>query len=123
MQAKQCSPCRRVLVIDDDLDGMQTLATLLRHMGHEVEFAINGDAGLQAARRMQPEFVLLDLNMPGTDGFEVARRLNADRAIPTPRIIAITGHSGDDYRKRSYAAGCEQHLVKPVDSETLLRLL
>jgi CheY-like chemotaxis protein len=72
---------------------------------------------------MQPEVVLLDLNMPGTDGFEVARRLNADRAIPTPRIIAITGHSGEDYRLRSYAAGCEQHLVKPVDSETLLRLL
>ena len=123
MQAQQKSS-RRVLVIDDDLDGMQTLATLLRHMGHQVEFAINGDAGLQAARRMQPEVVLLDLNMPGTDGFEVARRLNADRTLRRhPRIIAITGHSGEDYRSRSLAAGCEQHLVKPVDSETLLRLL
>ena len=117
------SPFRRVLVIDDDLDGMQTLAMLLRHMGHEVEFAINGDAGLAAARRMKPEIVLLDLNMPGTDGFEVARRLNADHTLRTPRIIAITGHSGDDYRTRSLAAGCEEHLVKPVDSETLLRLL
>ena len=122
MQVQQKSS-RRVLVIDDDLDGMHTLAMLLRHMGHHVEFAINGDAGLQAARRMQPEVVLLDLNMPGTDGFEVARRLSADRTLRAPRIIAITGHSGDDYRSRSLAAGCEQHLVKPVDSETLLRLL
>jgi CheY-like chemotaxis protein len=114
---------RRVLVIDDDLDGMQTLATLLRHMGHEVEFAINGSAGLEAAQRMEPEFVLLDLNLPGMDGFEVARRLKGARAAPRPRIIAITGYSGEDYRRRSLAAGCEQHLVKPVDSETLLRLL
>jgi CheY-like chemotaxis protein len=114
---------RRVLVIDDDLDGMQTLATLLRHMGHEVEFAINGHAGLEVARRMEPEFVLLDLNLPGMDGFEVARRLSAVHDAPAPRIFAITGHSGDDYRSRSLAAGCEQHLVKPVDSEKLLRLL
>jgi CheY-like chemotaxis protein len=119
----QSNSSRRVLVIDDDLDGMQTLATLLRHMGHEVEFAINGDAGLAAARRMQPEFVLLDLNMPGTDGFEVARRLTATRTPRQPRIIAITGHSGEEYRSRSLAAGCEQFLVKPVDSEVLLRLL
>jgi len=111
-----------VLVIDDDLDGMQTLATLLRHMGHQVEFAINGSAGLEAAHRMEPEFVLLDLNLPGMDGFEVARRLKS-RAPRRPRIIAITGHSGDDYRRRSLAAGCEQHLIKPVDPETLLRLL
>ena len=116
-------PSRRVLVIYDDLDGMQTLATLLRHMGHQVEFAINGSAGLEAAHRMEPEFVLLDLSLPGMDGFEVARRLKNARAASRPRIIAITGHSGEDYRRRSLAAGCEQHLVKPVDSETLLRLL
>jgi CheY-like chemotaxis protein len=57
------------------------------------------------------------------DGFEVARRLSAVHDAPAPRIFAITGHSGDDYRSRSLAAGCEQHLVKPVDSEKLLRLL
>jgi len=122
MQARNSSS-RRVLVIDDDLDGMQTLATLLRHMGHEVEFAINGSAGLEAAQRMEPEFVLLDLNLPGMDGFEVARRLQGARAAPRPRIIAITGYSGEDYRQRSLAAGCEQHLIKPVEPETLLRLL
>jgi CheY-like chemotaxis protein len=116
-------PSRRVLVIDDDLDGMQTLATLLRHMGHQVEFAISGSAGLEAAHRMEPEFVLLDLNLPGMDGFEVARRLKGGRTARRPRIIAITGYSGEDYRRRSIGAGCEQHLVKPVDSETLLRLL
>ena len=112
-----------MLVIDDDLDGMQTLATLLRHMGHQVEFAISGTAGLEAAHRMAPEFVLLDLNLPGMDGFEVARRLKSARPASRPRIIAITGHSGEDYRKRSLAAGCEQHLIKPVEPETLLRLL
>jgi len=114
---------RRVLVIDDDLDGMHTLATLLRHMGHEVEFAINRTAGLEAARRMDPEFVLLDLNLPGMDGFEVARRLRGARAARRPHIIAITGHSGEDYRRRSLAAGCEQHLVQPVSPRFLYSLL
>src|SRR5882672_7305621 len=110
MQARH-NTSRRVLVIDDDLDGMQTLATLLRHMGHQVEFAINGYAGIEVANRMEPEYVLLDLNLPGMDGFEVARKLS--RKARRPHIIAITGHSGDEYRTRSLAAGCEQHLVKP----------
>jgi CheY-like chemotaxis protein len=114
---------RRVLVIDDDLDGMQSLATLFRHMGHEVEFAINGYAGLEAAQRMKPEFVFLDLNLPGIDGFEVARKLRAAPGAREVHIIAITGHSGDDWRTRSFQAGCEKHLVKPVDPLVLLGLL
>lgn len=114
---------RRVLVIDDDLDGMQSLAMLLRHMGHDVEFAINGHAGLDAARRMKPEYVFLDLNLPGIDGFEVARRLTRELGAKSVHIIAITGHDGDEWRTRSLASGCEKHLVKPVDPMVLLKLL
>lgn len=114
---------RKILVIDDDLDTAQTLAVLLRHMGHEVGFAITGESGLQMAREMQPEFVILDLGMPGLNGYEVARRLREDLGLTTLRLIAITGMDGEEHRACTRSAGFELHLTKPVDPVPILKAL
>ncbi len=114
---------RRILVVEDNLDSMQSLVFLLRDMGHEVESAINGYVALQIAERIEPDFVLLDLGLPGLDGFYVCRRIKIIPSLKDTRVIAITGYASDEYRARSKAAGCELHLVKPVSLQTLVTVL
>ena len=113
----------RILVVDDSLDTIHSAASVLRHLGHEVDFAINGYAALEAARRFRPEVVLLDIRLPDTDGWEVARRLKGEAQGRSVRVIAITDRSGEGDRLRSLEAGCEEHLVKPLDWKRLEKLL
>jgi CheY-like chemotaxis protein len=114
---------KRVLVVEDNLDSVHTLALLLFDIGHKVEYAINGYVAIDAARRFRPDFVLLDLGLPGLDGFEVCRRIKRDPDLKSCRVIALTAFSGDDYRARAAAVGCELYLVKPVDAQVLEQLL
>jgi len=109
--------------VEDNLDTVHSLVFLLRDMGHRVDFAINGYAALTLAQRMHPEFVFLDLGLPGLDGFQVCKQLKADPALKSVRVIAITGYPQEAYRVRSREAGCELHLVKPVRPEVLEQLL
>jgi two-component system CheB/CheR fusion protein len=121
MQSRSIS--RRILVVEDNLDTVHSLTFLLRDMGHQVEYAINGYAALDIARRLRPEFVFMDLGLPGMDGFEVCRRIKREAGLDSARVIAITGYAQDDYRKRSQEAGCEMHLIKPVSPKFLISLL
>lgn len=114
---------RRVLVVEDNLDTLRSTTLLLRDMGHEVDFAINGYAAMEAARRFKPEIIVLDLGLPGMDGFELCRRLKADAALRAVRVIAVTGYGQEECRVRSREAGCEAHLVKPVDPKVLQGLI
>lgn len=114
---------RRVLVVEDNLDSVHTLTYLLRGLGHEVQYAINGYVALTIARDFRPEVVLLDLGLPGLDGFEVCRRLKRELGLEKARVIAITAMGADADRARSRAAGCDVHLVKPVSPLELYRLL
>jgi CheY-like chemotaxis protein len=114
---------RRVLVVEDNLDTVQTLARLLKSDGHNVEFAINGYAAIDIARRFRPDVVLLDLGLPGLDGFEVCRRIKSEPALRDACVIAVTAYSHDEYRARSQAAGCLLHVVKPVEPACLLALV
>ena len=114
---------RRVLLVEDNLDTLHTTALLLRDMGHEVEYAINGYAALELVRVFKPEVVILDLGLPGMDGFELCRRLKRDPDLRAVRVIALTGYNQDEYRVRSREAGCEIHLVKPVEPQVLQTLL
>jgi CheY-like chemotaxis protein len=114
---------RHVLVVEDNLDSVHSLVFLLRDMGHHVDYAINGYAALEIAGRTRPEFVFLDLGLPGMDGFHVCKRMKSDPALTATRIIAITGYAGEDYRVRSKAVGCELHLVKPVTPQILEKIL
>jgi PAS domain S-box-containing protein len=110
---------RRVLVVDDNRDAAESLAMLLRATGHEVRTAHAGPAALEAARAHRPEVVLLDIGLPGLDGYEVARRLRAEPGFKGALLVALTGYGQDEDRRRSQAAGFDLHLVKPVDLATL----
>jgi CheY-like chemotaxis protein len=114
---------KRILIIEDHLDSVHALAFLLTDMGHSVEYAINGYVGLEVARRFRPAFVLLDLGLPGWDGFEVCRQIKKDPELQGARVIAVTAFSQDEYVARSKAAGFELHLVKPVPVWLLEELL
>lgn len=113
---------RHILVIEDSLDSVHTMVLLLRDMGHVVDYAINGYAGLDLARRMRPEFVLLDIGLPGMDGYDVCKRIKADAILSETKIVVLTAYAGDEYREKSRAAGCHLHLVKPVPVHVLERV-
>jgi CheY-like chemotaxis protein len=120
---KRSESPKRVLVVEDNLDSVHTLAYLLSDMGHIVEYAINGYVALDVARRFRPEFVLLDLGLPGIDGFEVCRQIKRDPDLRSCRVVALTAFSQDEYRKRAVEVGCEDYLVKPVDTKVIEDLL
>ena len=114
---------RRILVADDNLDALESLAALLALNGHEVHRAQDGAAALQAAMRHRPEVIFLDIGMPQMDGYEVARRIRAHEWGKELLLIAVTGWGQESDRQRSFAAGFDFHLVKPVDLEKLDQLL
>lgn len=93
----------------------------LVNVGHEVYAAATGIEGLETAARVKPEIVLLDIGLPGLDGYQVAQRLKAGNDVP--RLIAITGYGRPEDRERALAAGIERHMIKPVDAAELSRLL
>jgi two-component system CheB/CheR fusion protein len=113
----------RVLVVDDNRDAAESLAALLRLDHHEVEVAYDGVSGLAAAEKQRPEVILLDLGMPGMDGYEVARRLREQGFLQETVVVAVTGRSQEKDRRRSEELGFDGHLVKPVDPEALHALL
>jgi PAS domain S-box-containing protein len=113
----------RVLVVDDNVDTADSLAMLLRFYGHEVRAVHTGPRALQAARADAPDVILLDIGLPGMDGYEVARRLREQQGSGKVRLIAMTGYGQEADRRRSQDAGFDHHLVKPVDPARLQELL
>jgi CheY-like chemotaxis protein/two-component sensor histidine kinase len=114
---------RRVLVVDDNSDGAESLALLLKLNGHEVHIAHDGPEALTSVQRLQPDVVLLDIGLPGLNGYEVCRRIRAERWGRDITLIAVTGWGQDEDRRRSREAGFDTHLVKPVEHRRLLQLL
>jgi signal transduction histidine kinase/CheY-like chemotaxis protein len=119
------APSLRVLVVDDNVSSAQSLAKVLKLDGHDVQVAHDGQAALESVRQLRPEVVLMDIGLPGMDGYEVARRLreDADLAAGIVLLAAVTGYAEDDARRRSREAGFDHHLVKPVDPDGVLALL
>jgi PAS domain S-box-containing protein len=114
---------RKILVVDDNRDAADTLATLLRLDGHEVAVVRDGEAAVNETRRFHPEVVLLDLGMPRVDGLEAARRLRATDEGRNVLLIAITGWGLEEDRRRTREAGFDEHLTKPVDMGRLEAIL
>jgi len=120
--AKQQGPFR-VLVVDDNPDVRESLTRLLSFWGFDARAAGDGEGALELAGSYRPGAILLDLELPGTDGLEVARRLRERHAEPGPLVVCMSGWGGEDVRWRCLEAGCDLHLVKPTDPEILRRLL
>ena len=114
---------RRVMVIEDNIDTVRTLVALLRVEGHDVQYAINGYAALALAPKFSPEIVILDLGLPGLNGFEVCSRLRKLRGFQSTRFIAVSGYCTEADRARSRAVGCEAHLSKPADPNQIVALV
>ena len=114
---------RRVLVVEDNLDSVHSMAVLLKMMGHEVEFAINGFAAMDIARRFRPEFILLDVSLPDFSGDKIARQLKYEPGLEKTRMIAITGLPLAQVKARVLEAGCEAVYAKPIAPAVLEELL
>jgi signal transduction histidine kinase/DNA-binding response OmpR family regulator len=121
-QVPLLGPRRRVLVVDDNQDAAESLALLLRLAGHDVHVCHDGPAAVAAAVELVPEVVLLDIGLPGMDGFEVARRLRAHPALARTLLVAVTGYGQSQDLDRSREVGFDHHLVKPVDPDTLVEV-
>jgi PAS domain S-box-containing protein len=113
---------RRVLVVEDNRDVAEMLGAVLELEGHAVHIVYDGLAAVEAALQHRPDVVLLDIGLPGIDGYEVARRLR-QQLTPPPRLIALTGYGRESDRQKAEDAGFDAHLLKPADTEQLRRAL
>ena len=113
----------RVLVVDNDRDAIETMSIVLSLTGYAVEIAFGGREALEAAEKMRPDVILMDLKMPEMDGWEVAQRIRCMNVQPPPVLVAITGSGLEEDRKRSEEAGFDYHLLKPVHPLEIERIL
>jgi CheY-like chemotaxis protein len=114
---------QRILIVDDNRDNAESLARLLQLMGHEIAIAYDGLSAVDSAAAFHPAVILLDLGLPGLDGYEVARRIRAQPGGNDMMLIAATGWGAADDRRRSREAGFDHHMVKPVDLDELEKML
>ena len=112
----------RVLLIEDNADARAALGALLELEGYVVESAADGAAGVEIVRAKRPTVALIDIGLPGIDGYEVARRIR-DLGPPQPHLVALTGYSRPEDRERASQAGFDAHLVKPIDPTALAALV
>jgi len=114
---------RRVLVVDDNADQLESLGLLFELMGHEVRMAASGPTALETAAAFHPDIALIDIGLPGMSGYDVARRIREQPELRDVVLVAQTGWGQDDDQRRSREAGFDHHLVKPVKRDTLERLV
>jgi CheY-like chemotaxis protein len=110
----------RLLLVEDNEEGREGLSRHLRRRGYEVLVAADGAQGLEAARSARPELILMDMSLPGLDGWEATRRLKADAATRPIPVIALTAHAMAGDRERALDAGCDDYETKPVELPRLL---
>jgi CheY-like chemotaxis protein len=114
---------RNVLVVEDNVDAAECMNVMLKLSGHQVQVVYDGFAAVEVARRERPDIILLDIGLPGRDGYEVARILRRDSDLKNTKIIAVTGYGKEEDRVRSKQAGMDHHLTKPVDPDHLEEVL
>jgi CheY-like chemotaxis protein len=112
-----------VLVVDDSRDAANSLCMLLRLWGHDCRVAYDGVAGLRAACQYQPDCLLLDIAMPGLDGYRLAQAVQAQPGLERARLIAMSAYSDETHIRHSREAGFDLHLVKPTDPFEIKRLM
>jgi signal transduction histidine kinase len=113
----------RILLVDDNVDAARTLAMLLRRWGHNVQVIHDGPGALETASFYRPQLVILDLGLPGMDGYQVASRLRQVEGLQDTLLVALSAYGQEDHLRRSREAGFHHHLVKPVEPSLLSGLL
>jgi CheY-like chemotaxis protein len=121
--AKPTGPSLRVLVVDDSVDTAQTMAMLLKASGHDIRTAHTGPAALEAALDFRPNVVMLDIGLPGLNGYEVAKRLRQQPVLHNIVLVAMTGYGQETDRQHSQEAGFDHHLVKPAEFSKVQQIL
>ena len=114
---------RRVLLIEDNDDARQMIAFMLREAGHEVYEAVDGAAGVETAFRERPDIAIVDVGLPGFDGYEVAQRIRENPETNGMVLVALTGYGLPEDKRRAAEAGFAEHLMKPVDFDQLRRVI
>jgi CheY-like chemotaxis protein len=116
-------PRRRVLIVEDSADARESLRLLLELAGHVVETSEDGPSGLAKLQTFRPEIALIDLGLPGVDGYALARMARARPETRGIRLVALTGYGQAEDQRRALAAGFDLHVTKPVDPAALRDLL
>jgi CheY-like chemotaxis protein/anti-sigma regulatory factor (Ser/Thr protein kinase) len=114
---------QRILLIEDNEDGREMMAMMLESHDYTVDRAADGTEGLRMAAAQQPDIALVDIGLPGIDGYEVARRMRANPALAKVRLVALTGYGQQEDQRRAIEAGFDTHLVKPVELQHLMEVL
>lgn len=109
-----------ILLVEDNEDNRAVYTTILRYYGFHVVEAPSGEEGVELARALQPGLILMDVGLPGIDGWEATRRLKADPLTMRIPIVALTAHALAEHRAASYAAGCDGYLAKPIEPRDVL---
>ncbi len=112
----------RILLIEDNIDQVHSLALILKEMGHSVDYAINGYVALDVARRFKPDYILLDLGLPGVTGYEICTQVRSDPELQSVKIIATTAYSQPEYAERARELGFDDYWLKPIDPKRLYEL-
>jgi signal transduction histidine kinase/CheY-like chemotaxis protein len=123
LAAVEVAPSRRILVVDDAVDAAESTAALARIWGHETMVLHHGGEVLDAVRQFRPDAVLLDIGLPGADGYEIARQIRRLEGGGALKLLALTGYGRHEDRRQTRAAGFDHHLVKPIDADLLRGLL
>jgi CheY-like chemotaxis protein len=113
----------RILIVDDNADAAETLADLLRMMDYEVRSAGHADAAMAVLDDFQPQLALLDIGLPGQDGYALAQRMRADPRAAGIKLIALSGYGEDQERSLATGARFDHHLIKPVAADQLLEIV
>jgi len=123
LQRDICQAQCRVLIVEDNLDAAESLVRLLRLSGHEVQAAYDGKQAIAEAEKFLPDVALLDIGLPDVSGYDVARHVRGQPWGKEMMLIALTGWGQEEDKRQTKEAGFDQHIVKPVDPESLLKML
>jgi two-component system cell cycle response regulator DivK len=113
----------RILIVEDDMDNYELVRFILERAGYDVFLAVNGRDGVAAARLQKPDLILMDLGMPGMDGWNATQKLKADEATKSILLFALTAHTLPSERKRAMEAGCDGYVSKPIHVDGFLKMI
>jgi CheY-like chemotaxis protein len=118
-RGSQTSDSKRVLIVDDNAQGAECLGVILRLWGHDARVVYHGCQALNSAREYRPDVILLDIGLPGVDGYSLARTIRSEPSLRDVTLVAVTGYGREEDLQRAAEAGFDRHLLKPVELDVL----